>query len=193
MQATCLITTLGASYGWIKVEGGTWIYDPTASTVQSLPTLGAHFSRNLRSCIEEDWRNVLKTLLSNSDPSRNINYDHVKAALEGMTWPADGSDSRGTASFTSRFPPESEYIAGSEWASGYHLGNGIVGTAGHCLLTRLLKNELHTLKVVFGWSGDVRAKRFAANLVFDIEKWVHASQKIWRSLLRCVTGQSDAL
>lgn len=141
--------------------------------MRSLPTLGAHFDRNLSSCVEHDRRNLLDTLLFNRNPPINVTDESAKNALEGLTWPADGTDPRGTTSFISQFPPEKEYIAGSEWASGYHLGNGIVSTAGHCLLARLLKNELHTLKVVFGWSGDVNRKRFAASQVFEIEGWVN--------------------
>lgn len=173
MQATCLITTLDASYGWTKAGGSDWIYNPTASTVRSLPTLGAQFHRSLRSCIEEDKHNLSNTLLVNSGPSKNVTDAKVKDALTQMTWPADGSDSRGTTSFVSRFAPENEYIAGSQWASGYHLGDGIVGTAGHVVISRLLNKELHKLKVVFGWSGDVCNKRFAANQIFDIDRSVH--------------------
>lgn len=176
VQATCLITTLDASYGWTEVGGGDWIYNPKGPTVRLLPTLGAHFDRNISSCVEHDRRNIVDTLVFNQDLSNNVIDGGARDVLERMTWPADGTDSRGTTSFISRFPPDHEYIAGSEWASGYHLGNGIVGTAGHCVLPRLLKNGLHGLKVVFGWSGDVEGKRFTANQVFDIDKWVHISK-----------------
>ncbi len=190
VRAICLITTLDASYGWATATGGDWIYSPTASIV---PTLGAHFDRNIHSCVEHDRRNILKTLLFNPDHSKNVTNVGVKDALEELTWPADNSDSRGTTSFISRFPPESQYIAGSDWASGYHLGDGIVGTAGHCLLDRFLENKIHPLKVVFGWSDDVRGKRFAANQVFEIERWVRVFKDLWERLLKCVTCQSDAL
>ncbi len=195
MQATCLITTLDASYGWIEVGGGDWIYNPTGPNVRLLPTLGGHFERNVSSCVDHDRRNVTDTLLFNSSSAENVTDEGARDALKGMTWPADGTDSRGTTSFISRFPPENEHIAGSEWASGYHLGNGIVGTAGHCLAPRLLRNEVHTLKVVFGWSGDVKGKRFAASQVFDIDKWVHLLyiQVFLRRPLIYTTSQGAAL
>lgn len=179
MHATCLITSLNASYGWIEVEGGNWIYDPTGPNARLLPTLGAHFDRNISSCVKHDRRNIIDTLLLNHNPSLHITNGDAKDALERMTWPADGADPGGITSFISRFPLEAESIAGSDWASGYHLGNGTVATAGHCLLPQLLKNESQTLKVVFGWSGDVKGKRFAANQVFDIEKWVHMFEHSW--------------
>ena len=81
-------------------------------------------------------------------------------------------------SFVSRFPLANEYIAGSEWCSGYHLGNGLVATAGHCLKSHLSNHTLSALKVVFGWSGDVRGKRFHSWQIFDIDRWVHSTLKL---------------
>lgn len=135
-----------------------------------MPTLGVHFEQNLRSCIEHDQKNLLNTLTRDMGSSRNATDDGVIEAIKAIEWPADGCDDRRPTSYVSRFPLEDQYIAGEEYASGYHLGNGIVGTAGHCLVTALLKNELHHLKVVFGWCGDVRGKRFTASQVFGIEK-----------------------
>lgn len=150
--------------------GGEWIYDPSHTSVQSLPTLGAHFDRNLKSCIEHDRRHISDTLLFNGDPSKNISDPTAREALEEMTWPADGSDSRGSASFVSRFPPEDEFIVGPRWSSGYHMGGGVIGAAGHCIAGPFSRGEVHKLKVLFGWSGNIRGKRFTANQVFDIEK-----------------------
>lgn len=171
-QAVCLITSLEADYGWTDLEGGEWIYDPTKPFLQSLPTLGAYFDRNLKSCIEHDRRQISDTLFFNGDPSKNITDPIVRKALEEMTWPADGSDSRGSASFVSRFLPEDEFIVGSRWSSGYHMGGGMIGTAGHCIAGPFSRGEVHKLKVVFGWSGNVQGKRFTANQIFDIDKWV---------------------
>ena len=167
-QATCLITTLDARYGWISTQDGQWIYDPGALNTRLRPTLASHFNQKVGICINHDRKTLLNTIQPNATPSEPTN--DIKEALELLSWPADSYDSRGPSPFASRFPLEHQYIAGPGWCSGYHIGAGIVGTAGHCLITQLLKNEIRTLKVVFGWSGDVRGKEFTASQIFDIEK-----------------------
>ena len=116
-------------------------------------------------------KQIEKAFIKNErDPSMNITNPDVKEAIDDLVWPADGSDSRGMTEFVSRFPLENQYVAGRQYSSGYHIGNGYVGTAGHCLVSQLLTNKLHEVKVVFGWSGDVREKRFTSSEIFDIDR-----------------------
>ena len=164
IRATCLITTLNPAYGWIGASNGEWIYDSDAPTVQSKPTLGAHFERNLGPCIQHDQLNVMDTLTRNPNVTFNVEDVEVRRALGNMQWPAD-SKPQESDYFVSRFSPQDQYIAGSEYCSGYHVGNGLVATAGHCL-----QRTRSRLKVVFGWSGDVRNKRFRSSDVFEVEK-----------------------
>lgn len=167
-----MITTLTSAYGWTQTNNGEWIYDPDAPTLQLRPTLGTHFNRNLSHCIQHDQRNILDALNFSPDPANVVTDNEMIKALEDMRWPADGSDSISKTSFVSRFPLSEQYIAGLEWCSGYHLGNGVVATAGHCVFPRLKNHTVSSLKVVFGWSGDVRGKRFKASEVFEIDRYV---------------------
>ena len=169
VQATCLITILDANYGWINTEEGEWIYDPEASTVRLPTDLDACFNHSLGPCIEEDRRNTIDALTTSSDDPVTLD-DDVKYALDRMLWPADGKDTRGKTQLIGRFPFTEEYIAGPVWSSGYHLGNGFVVTAGHSLISYLKQNTLSNLKVVFGWYGDVRGKRFKVSEIFSIDK-----------------------
>ena len=165
-----MITTLDASYGWVDAGEGGWIFNPIAPSVPLRPTLAAHFERNLKACIQEDQIQILNALDARPKLSENSVQAGVRKILETVSWPADGSDARGNTSFVSRFPLTDEYIAGPEWFSGYHTGDGIVATAGHCLTKHFSEKSLSTLKVVFGWSGDVRGKRFKASEILSIEK-----------------------
>lgn len=71
-----------------------------------------------------------------------------------------------------RFPPSSQCFIGDLYASGYHLGDGHVGTAGHYLHeTTILSRGLHDLRVIFNLAGDIVAKRmFTTSEVFEIER-----------------------
>ena len=166
-KATCLITILDSAHGWINEGNGEWIFDPDAPTVQQNPTLGAHLERNLGPCIQRDQIGIMNALTRNQNAAFNVTDVEMKRVLENMQWPADGSDIRERTSFVSRFPLEDQYFASSDHCSGYHLGNGIVATAGHCL-----QRMISRLHIVFGWSGNVRRKRFKSSQVFRIEKYV---------------------
>ena len=74
------------------------------------------------------------------------------------------------STFKSRFDLSQQYFAGQEFGTGYHLGNGYVGTAGHVVVKELLGRELHKLRVVFGWNGAVAGKSFSKLDVFEIER-----------------------
>ncbi|KAL6718174.1 hypothetical protein ACLMJK_004262 [Lecanora helva] len=170
LKATCLITSLYAEYGWTETSNGDWVYDPDGPEVHSRSTLDAHFQHNIGPCTTQDQRNIMNELLHNLDPASSITDEGARKALEAMEWPADGTDLRGSTSFRCRFPLSNQYIAGATWCSGYHLGNGLVATAGHCVQPYLSSNSIATLKIVFGWSGEVRRKRFRAEQIFGIEK-----------------------
>ena len=170
-QATCLITTLDASYGWFEVAEGEWIYDPTASTVNPRPTLGAHFESNLFPCVEQDRSRLLNALISNPESSANVKDDGVIECLKTLDWPAVSPGPKSRSTFLSRFPLKDQYIAGLEWFSGYYLGGGLVATAGHCLKKHLQAKTLSSLQVVFGWYGALNKRQFhCGSDIFDIEK-----------------------
>ena len=181
-----MITTLDPKYGWIETGEGGWTYNPNQTN------LATHFDSNLSACVDEDRQRIADAIAPIPDATTKVQKE-LKDALEEMSWPADGRDARGMTSFTSRFPLSNEYIAGSEWCSGYHLGNGLVATAGHCLINHLSVRTLPTLKVVFGWFGDVRGKRFQASEVFDIDKWVQTMISVGKRLIYCWPDQSNAL
>ena len=87
--------------------------------------------------------------------------------MNTLEWPGD------TTEITSRFPIASQYMIGPKFCSAYHLGDGYVGTAGHCLDKGLFDFQFFELRVVFNWIGSVTSKRIFTDLeVFEIEKVV---------------------
>lgn len=61
-------------------------------------------------------------------------------------------------------------MIGPKFCSAYHLGDGYVGTAGHCFDK---ESRLDELRVVFNWVGDVVGKNtFTASDIFPIERIV---------------------
>ena len=87
--------------------------------------------------------------------------------IDALEWP------RHTTELVSRFAPASQYMIGPIFSSAYHLGEGYVGTAGHCLDKALVDYQLSKLRVVFNWVGDVVSKKSFTDLdVFEIERVV---------------------
>ena len=89
----------------------------------------------------------------------------LPAKIDSLEWPSD------TTELVSRFALSREYVIGPLYSSAYHLGDGYVGTAGHCLDGALMEHGLENLSVVFNWVGDVVSKSvFPESEVFEIEK-----------------------
>ena len=84
--------------------------------------------------------------------------------LDALEWPSD------TTELIGRFSPSGQYMIGPKFCSAYHLGDGYMGTAGHCLGEELINNQLSELRVVFNWTGSVASKTFTDSQVFEIEK-----------------------
>ena len=117
-------------------------------------------------------RDSLKSCFCDSTANPSTAYvgpeaDVLSSKLDTLEWPSD------TTEFVSRFPLADQHIIGPKFCSAYHLGDGYVGTAGHCLDSALVNGQLDELRVVFGWVGDVVSKRvFTASEVFRIERVV---------------------
>ena len=85
--------------------------------------------------------------------------------IDELDWPTDGTE------FVSRFDLARQYMIGPSFASGYHLGDGCVATAGHVLEEALRGDRLGELRVVFNWVGDVGCKKiFTDEEVWGIER-----------------------
>ena len=88
--------------------------------------------------------------------------------IRKLEWPP------ATTKFISRFVLATQYRAGDSHSSGYHLGNGYIGTAGHCVVQQLLDGTIQDQRMVFGWAGEVDKVKFS---VFEVERCVEASCK----------------
>ena len=166
VRATCVITILKAEFGWTQV-GTDWCFDPTHIETD----LKSIWRNDLPDCVQYD-RNCLKDCFCNAATNPATAYVGTKAnvlrnKLDHLEWPRD------TTEFVSRFEPAGQYMIGPKFCSAYHLGDGFVGTAGHCLDKVLVDGQLGELRVVFNWVGDVRSKRtFTGSEIFGIERVV---------------------
>lgn len=147
--------------------GNKWVYDPTHKETD----LYSIWRNNLSDSVHHD-----KEFLENSfcNPITNPTTAYVgpetealTAKIESLEWPRDTTD------FVSRFALAGQYMIGPLFCSAYHLGDGYVGTAGHCLENAILDGRLCELRVVFNYVGNVaRKKTFTDSEVFNIEKVV---------------------
>ena len=163
MGATCVITVLKPEFGWTQL-GNDWFYDPTRKGTD----LNSIWRDKLPACIRHD-RNSLKSCFCDTVANPATAYNGPEAAylrtkIDKLEWPKD------TTEFVSRFQPAGQHMIGPRFASGYHLGEGYVATAGHVLDKALTGNQLGELRVVFNWVGDVTWKKiFTVSEVFEIE------------------------
>lgn len=147
--------------------GNNWSYDPT----KKYTDLGSIWRNNLSDCVQHD-RDRLRACFCNAAAKPTTAYTGPEAGtlpakMDSLEWPSN------TTEFVSRFAPAGQYVIGPEFCSAYHLGDGYVGTAGHCLNKALVNSELGELRVVFNWLGDVVSKKtFTASEIFRIERVV---------------------
>ena len=166
MKATCVITTLKPEFGWTQL-GNRWSYDPTHKGVD----LNSIWRDNLSDCVQHD-KDSMRNCFCNATTNPSTAYvgpeaESLPDKIDGLEWPSNTTD------FVSRFAPGGQYVIGPQFCSAYHLGDGYVGTAGHCLDKALSRGQLGELSVVFNWLGDVVSKKtFAENEVFKIERVV---------------------
>ena len=153
-------------FGWTQV-GNEWSYNPTHKETD----LDSVWRNNLSDCVQHD-KDSLKECFCNVTTNPTTAYVGPEAQtlpdkLDALEWPSN------TTEFVSRFAPAGQHIIGPQFCSGYHLGDGYVGTAGHCLEKALVDHGVGELKVVFNWLGDVvNKKTFTASEVFKIERVV---------------------
>lgn len=166
MKATCVITVLKPEFGWTPV-GSNWIYDPTLKETD----LDLIWRNSLADCVRHD-KDSLKNCFCNSTTNPSTAYggpetEALSDKIDALEWPSD------TTEFVSRFTPAGQYMIGPKFCSAYHLGDGYVGTAGHCLDKALVDSHLGELRVIFNWVGDVVGKKTFTELeVFKIERIV---------------------
>ncbi len=143
----------------------TWSYDPAhkGSDLRSI------WRNDLPGCVQYDKKS-LKDCFCNATTNPDTAYvgpeaEVLSERMNHLEWPSD------TTELVSRFAPASQYMIGPKFCSAYHLGDGYVGTAGHCLDKLLANGQLEEMRVVFGWSGDVVSKKtFTGLQVFEIER-----------------------
>ncbi len=102
-----------------------------------------------------------KTATTNALDGRIKSMDLVKS----LVWPDKPMN------FVCRFTNAQDCIGGFA-SSSYHLGNGLMGTAGHCLHEHLVDNKLANLRVVFGWTDNVAGKTFSQSEIYEIERYL---------------------
>ena len=151
------------------------MYAPGAPSRTFINCLGRQYDQEIAGCIQSAQNYAYQAFTNSKAPAKDLTTDvagrETLAKIQKLTWPPGGHQSPGSVStFESRFDLSKQYFAGEEFGTGYHLGNGYVGTAGHCVVKELLDHKLHTLKVVFGWNGDVDGKVFSRAEVFDVER-----------------------
>ncbi len=147
--------------------GDSWEYDPTYTNTD----LGSIWRSNFADCVQHD-KHSLKNCFCNSTTNPATAYVGPKAGtlsdkMDTLEWPMD------TTELGRRFATASQYMIGPKFSSAYHLGDGYVGTAGHCLDEELVDSNLGELRIVFNWVGDVvRKKTFTESEVFGIDRVV---------------------
>jgi hypothetical protein len=163
VKATCVLTYLKPEFGWGK-SGDNWTYEPTAKGLNNMET---RYAKSLPLCIE--YEKYIYAHAFEESVSGPLVMEHIRS----LDWPLACTETDGKAAteYASRFPLGSQWIIGDRYASGYHLGSGYIGTAGHCLDDTLRENRLGDLKVVFNWAGDVMTKRvWTSSEIFEIEE-----------------------
>ena len=140
------------------------MYDPSLRRTD----LNSIWQDHLASCLQHD-RDSLKRCFCNTATDPATAYTGPEAPslpndIDALEWPSNATE------FISRFPPSGQYMIGPKFCSAYHLGNGYMGTAGHCLDEALTENRLSELRVVFNGAGSVAIKVFKESEVFEIEK-----------------------
>ena len=163
MKATGVITVLKPEYGW-NYGRDAWVYDPSHRRTD----LSSIWRDHLTNCLQYD-KDSLKRCFCNTATDPATAYTGPEAPslsenLDALAWPSD------TTELVSRFPMSGQYMIGPKFCSAYHLGNGYMGTAGHCLDEALKNNQLSELRVVFNWAGSVASRTFTESEVFEIEK-----------------------
>ena len=164
MKATCVITVLKPEFGWTPV-GSNWIYDSTLKETD----LDSIWGNNLADCVRHD-KDSLKNCFCNSVTNPSTAYvgpeaEALSDKIDALEWPRD------TTEFFSHFAPAGQYMIGPKFCSAYHIGDGYMGTAGHCLHKALIDGQLGTLRVVFNWVGEVVSKKtFTESEIFKIER-----------------------
>ena len=130
------------------------------------------YSHNLAPCIQHGKKVYADVFTRMSNCTRNSFDPLILEQVDDLDWPADGTGCPNSpmTRLVTRFPPSSQRFVGDLYASGYHLGDGYVDTAGHCLHEAILSCGLHDLGVIFNWAGDIVTKRtFTTSEVFEIE------------------------
>ena len=166
MKATCVITVLKPEFGWSPV-GSNWSYDPPRKETD----LDSIWGNNLADCVRHD-KDSLKNCFCSSATNPSTAYvgpeaEPLSDKIDALEWPSDKTE------FFSRFVPAGQYMIGPRFCSAYHVGDGYVGTAGHCLHKALVGGQLGELRVVFNWVGGVVSKKTFTKLeIFEIERVV---------------------
>ena len=159
-----MISVLKPEFGWTQV-GDDWLYDPTLKETD----LNSIWRNNLADSVRHD-KESLKTCFCNRITNPTTAYvgreaEALSDKIDTLEWPTD------TTEFVSHFVPASQYMIGPKFCSAYHLGDGYVGTAGHCLDKALVDSQSGELRVVFNWVGDVVSKKtFTKSEVFEMER-----------------------
>lgn len=132
--------------------------------------LSSIWRNNIAVCVQHD-KDSLRNCFCNcaTDPATAYIGPEAESLcdkMDALEWPSDATE------LASRFAPAGQYMIGPKFCSAYHLGDGYVGTAGHCLDKALVNNQLGELSVVFNWLGDVVSKKFTESEIFSIEEVV---------------------
>ena len=190
-----MITTFERAFGWTQPggPGSDWVYDPHAGS--NVNQLSRAYETGIKDAIGGD-KKYSEAVFTNSiradgtiagagtgnQPQKDLrgpphgpgsNADQaILDQIDNLVWPPDTVTPAGVKSdFVSKFNLAKQYVPGPSNSSGYHLGNGYVGTAGHCVVEQLLDAKLSDQKVVFNWTGDVNRKVFSPQQeVFEIER-----------------------
>lgn len=163
VKATCVITILKPEFGWTQGRN-VWTYDPTHREID----LQSIWQSNIADCVQHD-KSTLRNCFCNNTTHPTTAYvgpeaDDLPDKIDALEWPID------TTELVSRFAPAGQYMIGPKFCSAYHLGDGYVGTVGHCFDKN---SHLDELRVIFNWVGDVLGKKtFTESEVFEIERVV---------------------
>ena len=163
MKATGVITVLKPEFGW-NYARDSWVYDPSLRRTD----LSSIWRDHLANCLQHD-KDSLKRCFCNTATDPATAYTGPEAPslfkhVDALEWPSDATE------LICRYPPSGQYMIGPKFCSAYHLGNGYMGTAGHCLDEALTNNQLSELRVVFNWAGSIAGKTFTESEVFEIGK-----------------------
>ncbi|KAI9675314.1 MAG: hypothetical protein M1817_001217 [Caeruleum heppii] len=172
-NAVCVITTVSPNNGWHEELGpagaptGRWQFNPLPANFAShQERLNNAFGTNVR----DNKAAVDGAFVNNAaDPTKNVDVT-TATAIQSLSWPNDAMP----IPIRSRFAADQQLCPSDSTGSAYHLGNGLVGTAGHCIEPFIAPisgtRGLNDLRVVFGWSGNVRGKWFDKWQICPIER-----------------------